>query len=454
MTRDSQAGPVIRAPQLDPVDTDPLAPASTRVVVIGGGIVGVSAALCLAERGVPVTLCEKGRVAGEQSSRNWGWCRNTGRDHREIELMERSTRLWREMNGRVGGETGYRQKGIVFLCRTPREVAKMERWLQEARPYGLDSHLLSAAETAELNPHLFGGVSGGLYTPSDGQAEPQRAVPAMVRKARELGAKVVEGCAVRGLETRAGRISAVVTEHGTIACDAVLCAGGAWSSLFLGSLGLRLPQLGILASVGRTNPMTGGPEVATGAAGYGTRKRLDGGYTIANLGGEVHNISLDSLRFTPDFARVAIGRARSLRLRVGKRSLDETFRPRRWALDAPSPFEAVRTLDPAPHLVGLQAARKRLARDCPYFAEARLTQCWGGLIDVTPDVLPTISAIDGHPGLFVATGFSGHGFGIGPSAGWLAADLVMGDRPLVDPSPFRFARFGERPRPRPAYTPV
>ncbi|MEM6666932.1 MAG: FAD-binding oxidoreductase, partial [Pseudomonadota bacterium] len=90
-------------------------PKRADVVVIGGGIAGVMTALTLAERGVSVVLCEKGAIGGEQSGRNWGWCRVMGRDPREIPLMMEAKRQWQGMNARIGGETGYRQAGIFYL---------------------------------------------------------------------------------------------------------------------------------------------------------------------------------------------------------------------------------------------------------------------------------------------------------------------------------------------------
>ena len=89
------------APRVDPVASDEALPASTGVVIIGGGIIGTCTAFYLARKGVPVVLCEKGHIAGEQSSRNWGWCRKMGRDPREIPLAIEALRLWGEMNDAV-----------------------------------------------------------------------------------------------------------------------------------------------------------------------------------------------------------------------------------------------------------------------------------------------------------------------------------------------------------------
>ncbi|MBN8897301.1 MAG: FAD-binding oxidoreductase, partial [Rhodospirillales bacterium] len=110
------------APRVDPVASDERCPDRTSVVVIGGGIIGTSTAFFLARAGVPVVLCEKGTIAGEQSSRNWGWCRKMGRDPVEIPLSVEAMRLWGGMNEMVGAETGFRRCGIVYLCKTEAEL--------------------------------------------------------------------------------------------------------------------------------------------------------------------------------------------------------------------------------------------------------------------------------------------------------------------------------------------
>ena len=134
------------APRVDTVPSGPDLPARTSVVVVGGGIIGTCTAFFLARKGVPVVLCEKGHIAGEQSSRNWGWCRKMGRDPREIPLAVEALRLWPEMNALTEAETGFRPCGIVYLCKTPDEMAKREAWLKEAQPYQLDTRMLSRDE--------------------------------------------------------------------------------------------------------------------------------------------------------------------------------------------------------------------------------------------------------------------------------------------------------------------
>src|SRR5215467_14083882 len=140
------------APRVDPVATDDILPAKADVVIIGGGIIGTSAALFLAQKHVSTVLCEKGHIAGEQSSRNWGWCRKMGRDPRELPLIIESLRLWQGMNQTVAAETGFRHAGIMYLAQTQAELAQLEAWLEHARQYQLDTRILSRAEAAELCP--------------------------------------------------------------------------------------------------------------------------------------------------------------------------------------------------------------------------------------------------------------------------------------------------------------
>ena len=265
----------------------------------------------------------------------------------------------------------------------------------------------------------------------------------MAERARELGAHVLTECAVRGIETSAGAISGVVTERGPIACSAVVLAGGAWSSLFSGRFGIDLPQLKVLNTVMRTEPLEGGPEQAIWADAVAIRKRRDGGYTIASGHENVVDIVPASFRYGLRFREAFKSEWRSLKFRVGGRFVDEWRTPRTWAMDEASPFEYTRVLDPIPsrHIREKVLAAARAAY--PVFANARIAQTWGGMIDVTPDAVPVISPVERTPGFFIATGFSGHGFGIGPAAGRLAADLVTGSTPLVDPAAFRLGRFSD-----------
>ena len=121
------------APLISPVQASTELPASTTFLIIGGGIVGLTAALTLAERGIPVVVLEKGRIAGEQSSRNLGWVRKMGRAAPDVPLSVASDRLWEAMPGRVGADVGYRKAGIMYLARTEVEMNRHERRARMAK---------------------------------------------------------------------------------------------------------------------------------------------------------------------------------------------------------------------------------------------------------------------------------------------------------------------------------
>lgn len=429
------------SPPVDLVQSDTHLPEKTGVVVIGGGIIGVSTALFLAEKGHAVVLCEKGRIGGEQSSRNWGWCRTMGRDEAEIPLAIESLKLWRGMNERTGRDTGFRQPGILYLCMNEEEVAAQEAWLDQARPYQVDSRLVRGEAMDELMPGASANFVGAMHTPSDGRAEPMHAAPSIAEAARSHGVQIFTNCAVRGIDLHNGRAVGVITENGRIRCDAVVLAGGAWSRLFCGNLGLDFPALKVLGSVFRTMPLEGGPEVTAAGSVFAIRKRLDGGYSVARRNANVAEIGPDHFRLLSDFLPRLINNRKEIRLRVGLRSWEELRTKRRWSMDDATPMEAVRVLDPKPVARTLAEAQTTLSRMFPAFANMQIAQSWGGLMDVTPDAVPVIDQVDRVPGFFIASGFSGHGFGIGPGAGRLMADLVSGDRPIVDPAPYRLSRF-------------
>jgi hypothetical protein len=172
-------------------------PDSADVVVIGGGIVGVSTAWFLARQGVSVVLCEKGHIAGEQSGRNWGWVRIQGRDRREIPMMQAAMEVWDGLQEATGEDVGFVRRGCFFTAGNETEMESFEQWIRTAAEYGIESRLVSAAELQKYVKGATGLVAGAVYTESDGRAEPQRAAPAIARAAEREGASVLTSCAVR-----------------------------------------------------------------------------------------------------------------------------------------------------------------------------------------------------------------------------------------------------------------
>ncbi len=424
-----------------PLEPPSVMPSVADVVIIGGGIVGVSTAWFLAREGIRTVLCEKGYIAGEQSGRNWGWVRVQGRDAREIPMMQESLRIWDTLRDEICEDVGFRRGGCLFTANSEQQLEEYGAWLDTARHYGIGTRLLSARE---LGQYISGSVAkwaGALYTASDGRAEPQRAAPAIARAAARSGATVITSCAVRGIETSGGTLSAVVTEHGRIATSVVLCAAGAWTSLFCGSLGLDVPQLKVRGTVARTAPADRLLDGNVFDEKLGMRRREDGGYSIAHGSILEHLVTPASFRHFVKFIPVLKEEFRILRLSFGREFINEWQTPRSWSLDKPSPFEKTRVLDPKPSRRVLRAIRRNLDTIFPPLANTPIVESWAGMIESSPDVVPIIDHIDTVPGFHVATGFSGHGFGLGPGAGKAIAGMLTREDSGIDISALRLSRF-------------
>ncbi|BCH62015.1 NAD(P)/FAD-dependent oxidoreductase [Agrobacterium vitis] len=428
------------SPPVQKVFSDEHLPASADVVVIGGGIAGVSAAYALARKGHSVALLEKGVICGEQSSRNWGWCRQQNRDLRELELARHSVEIWNKLSGDLGVDVSFRRSGLIYVTKSQSDMAEWSQWIAQARDYGVHSRLLTAAEAKDMTPGSIGDWIGGVHSPSDGRAEPAMAGPVIAEGARRYGATLHQNCAARGLETSAGRVSAVVTEKGVIRTNAVLLAGGAWSSLFCRHEGLPLQQASVRSTSFYTAPAPKVTEGGLAMEDVTIRRRLDGGYTVGLSGRGLVEISPQGLLYARPFWPMFKKRRAKLKISIGRSFFEGPEAFMRWKLDHPSPFERARTLDPPADPALVDMGVHFLRKTYPELADLKVVQSWGGLVDCTPDAIPVISAIDSLPGFYLSTGYSGHGFGIGPGAGQLAADLIAGDTPIVDPHPFRYSR--------------
>jgi len=429
------------SPPLVHINTSPKPPASTDVVVIGGGIVGVFAAYYLAQRGVSVALVEKGRIGAEQSSRNWGWCRQQNRDARELPMATRSLELWDQFAIDSGEDTGFRRCGLLFLSNDEAELSGWANWRDFAKTSGVTSHMLSSREAAERGNVTGRPWKGGVFSPNDGTADPAKAAPAVAAALMKLGGSVHQNCAARGIETEGGRVSGVITEAGVIKTQTAVLAGGAWASSFCRQLGIRFPQASIRQSILSVSPVEHRLPDALVMQGVSATRRIDGRYALAISGRARVDLTPQFMRFAPQFVPMFAKRWRSL-LPGGLQGIQgghETLA--RWGLDAPTPMERVRILDPKPCLRTIRETQRRAVELLPQLRDAKITHAWAGFVDSTPDGVPCIGEVAGVPGFILAAGFSGHGFGIGPGAGHLIADLASGAEPIVDPTPFRPGRF-------------
>lgn len=409
------------------------------VVVVGAGIIGLSTALFLRERGLSVAVLDKGVPAYEQSSRNWGWMRTVGQDMAELELALQSRPLWRRWAAE--GDFGFRPCGLVSLAETEAEWSALQAWFAQARGRGLDTRELDSEAVARALPQLRRPQAGGLFAPGDAGIEPDQAMRFLERKVRDAGAALFAGTAVRHIDISGGRATGVETETGPVAADAVVIAAGAWSRWLSATAGIVIPQLKVVASVLRTTPVEDGPLPNVASTAFCLRRRRDGGYTVARRNSSLTYVTPDALRFLRLYLPNYLKQKQLLRVRAGASFFRELRLERRFGPGRPNPFEEFRACDPAADSDTLKATFARLQQDMPVFRAARIAAAWAGTIDVLPDALPILSSVARHPGLFLATGFSAHGFGIGPAAGKLMAEIVTGEAGAASRAPFRLERF-------------
>ncbi|NQV58045.1 MAG: FAD-binding oxidoreductase, partial [Alphaproteobacteria bacterium] len=309
-----------------------------------------------------------------------------------------------------------------------------------AQEFGLPAQILSRAELEAITPGNAFDCKGAIFTENDGQAEPTKVTAALARAAEGRGVEFMTHCAVFEIETSGGAVSGVNTEHGTIRAPVVVCAGGAWSGRMLRTLGLKLPQMWIKGSVARTTqaPIVSHTATWTGVA---FRQRRDGTFNIATRSAD-HDLTLDSVLNFPAFAGSFARNKRDIKLHLNRLAFDllgGSFSKAALARE----LTTYRILDPEPNHKVLKHVLSELHRLLPNTAAVEIERSWAGYIDMTPDMLPTLDALEQPSGLVLATGFSGHGFGMGPIVGRLIAELIQGGKPSLDLHAFRFSRFSD-----------
>ena len=430
-----------------------MAEQSYDVAVIGGGIAGCASAFYLARRGLSVVLLEKGEIAGEQSGRNWGFVRQQGRDPLEIPLMIECNRMWRGLEAELEADIEWRLGGILYLASDDAKMAQYEAWLEHARPYQLDSRLVSGREAAELLPGMARAWPGGLHTPSDGHADPVKTTTAFAKAAARHGAEIRTACIVEAVETAGGAVTGLRTEAGEIKTKTVLVAAGAWTGPLLRTLGIALPQLRVRSTVLRTTPVPEKTGLGVWSPDFGFRQRRDGSFNIGGGNRVDHDIEIDTLRHFRAFWPTLRAMSRKPDLHLGRPFLGDLGSLFDGAGALRRRMRAHRVLDPAPAPEKVRHCHNAFRDLFPEFRDIGIDISWAGVIEVTPDELPVFGETPGLEGLVVATGFSGHGFGIGPVSGRLMAELISEGKTSLDLSGFRFTRFSE-PRAAAIHSPV
>ena len=423
------------------VESDDQIPEQADVVIIGGGFIGCCTALSLAERGVSVALCEKGVIAGEASGRAAGMVEYEHLAPIKMEMVARSMELWRGMGERIGRDIGYNGRGLITLYDSDSHIEGAQMWLDsvKGRP-GVEARIISGSEAAQIDASLGSSWRGALYQPNGASIEARLAAPAIAEAAREKGAKILQQCAVRGIHREAGKITAVETEKGSIRTSQVVLAGGLWSPMVANQLGISLPQIMVFAEQLSIDPVSGGPEISgMTPAGY-FRPEPDGGYMFGAAAGVLPIIptifrNLRELMSMPtdvdqEIKPVFNWRTFRLESRAGKRCVPGEL----------SEFEKTRIFEP--ELVGRTCAKmyEGMGQHVAAFRGSRIRERYTGSLMASLDNLGVLSPVKTVPGLFLGTGML-YGLTMGPAAGEALADMITGETPSFDVTPYRYERF-------------
>lgn len=369
-------------------------PDSADVVVVGGGVMGASAAFHLAEAGVDVVLVERNELASGSTGRAAGGVRAQFSDALNVQIAQRSLAAFRDFARRPGWEIDLRQVGYLFLLTREADVARFEQSIELQREYGVPARMLSAAQAKELCPLLeVGDLLGAAYSPEDGHATPDAVVQGYAGGARAHGAHIEVACEVLDIEAAGGEIREVVTSRGRIRTSTVICAAGPWSRSCGEMVGVDLPVTPLRRQILFTEAMPGLPA---------------------------------HLPMTIDFETSFYFHREGPGLLMGMSDPGET------------PGFKLETSDAwVPAL--LDVAERR----APRIAHTGIRGGWAGLYEMSPDHNALIGEAPDVSRFLYATGFSGHGFLQGPAVGEILRDLVLGRPTFVDVSPLSARRFDD-----------
>jgi sarcosine oxidase, subunit beta len=376
-------------------------PGSAAVVIIGGGVVGTSIAFHLAEAGVSdVVLLERDQLGSGSTCRAAGGVRAQFSDELNIALGARSLAAFTRFGHRPGQEIDLHQVGYLFLLSTSEDVAAFERDVALQNELGVTSRMIDVDEASRLSPLVnTDGLLAAAFSPDDGHCTPESVVLGYASGARGRGAVLCTGTTVLDIETRADRVTAVVTDQGTITAGAVICAAGAWSAAVGAMVGVSLPVSPLRRQVMFTEPMPDLPPVVP---------------------------------FTIDFTTSLYFHREGPGLLLG---MSDPEQQPGFFLDCSDEW--------LPRLGAAVEAR------APRLLDVGLSTGWAGLYEVTPDHNALIGRADEPSNFFYATGFSGHGFLQAPAVGEVVRDLYLDRDPFVDVRPLSAHRFASNAGLRP-----
>lgn len=414
------------------------------VVVIGAGIIGSATAYNLAKKGARVHVFDKGEPGAQQSSLNGGWIRVQGRALAEIPLMIESRRIWSALDQEIGTGVDWVQGGNLGIAKDRGHLGALEEWIRLAEPFNLDSRMVDGAEIKRLVPTMRGEWLGGIFSPSDGHADPRKAATGFARAAASAGVTMHPNTPVHEVLTSGGRVSGVRTSQLTVKAATIICAAGADSARVARAVGLRLPLRIVRSTVARTLPTERVTEAAVWAPRVAFRQQGDGRFVLTPGPLADYDLTVDSFRDVRLFVSNYWKNRESVRLHAGRLLLRDIFTRIRKRVSGDKSWH-----DPLPSVAKPSSDRVDRCMEehrqlFPELGDVALDTCWAGYIDTTPDALPVIGEPKRLPGFFFATGFSGHGFAMAPATGKLVADLILDGASAHDLRPFRFERFEER----------
>ncbi|HZP95759.1 MAG TPA: FAD-binding oxidoreductase [Candidatus Limnocylindria bacterium] len=409
------------------------------VTIVGGGIAGTTAAYALAKRGARVRLIERRSIGAVQSGRNWGFTRRQGCDPLEVGLVQEAWCEWGKLAEEIP-DLGLVRRGLIGVADTEARMTQFRSWMKETNAAEIfGTRLVSSEDVRELVPALTGEWLGGMYTPDDGHAQPDKATQAIGTAAARAGATIELGTTVLGITRTGDCVTGVRTDRGDRPTGTVILAAGAWSGRLLRVIGIDLPIRWVRGTAAQTTPAAPITALSVSTPPVGFCQEEDGKIRFGTAAWADHDISLESLRHFRIFLPNYLKNRKMFRMHIDRFFVEDLVRrvpaPRR------NPFDWPRVDEPPPSRPKIERAFRDLVRLIPSLQGARIDRMWAGYIDVTPDALPVIGPVKGVEGLLLATGLSSHGFGVGPAVGASVARLALGCAPSVDLAPFAFERF-------------